>query len=289
MGLVNEIKDKYLKNNKYFKNKIIIIISRCGNMVKRIAITRPKERSKAAKEFIENYGGEALIVPTLELKLENTDSLKELMGRFGELDWLIFTSVSSIDSIFKFYPDFVDNLNSDCKIATIGTKTAEVAMNKGLHIDIIPKDYTAEGLIEEFKRIDLNNKIVGVPRTFSARTILPNSLKDMGAEVILAESYKSVIPDDKKDIENLIQEIIDEKIDGITFTSPLTVVNLFKIAKDNQKDELVEKLSSSTLTVAIGPITGKILDDYNVKHIYPERYTVKDMIDLMFRELNNQN
>lgn len=289
MSLVNVIKDKYLKNNKYFKNKILIIISRCGNMVKRIAITRPKERSKAAKEFIENYGGEALIVPTLELKLENTDSLKELMSRFGELDWLIFTSVSSIDSIFKFYPDFVESLNPDCKIATIGTKTAEVAMNKGLHIDIIPKDYTAEGLIEEFEKFDLNNKIVGVPRTFSARTILPNSLKDMGAEVILAESYKSVIPDDKKDIENLIQEIIDEKIDGITFTSPLTVVNLFKTAKDDQKEELVEKLSSSTLTVAIGPITGKILDDYNVKHIYPERYTVKDMIDLMFRELNNQN
>ena len=258
-------------------------------MVKRIAITRPKERSKAAKEFIENYGGEAVIVPTLELKLENTDSLKELMSRFGELDWLIFTSVSSIDSIFKFYPDFVDNLNSDCKIATIGTKTAEVAMNKGLHIDIIPKDYTAEGLIEEFEKFDLNNKIVGVPRTFSARTILPKALKDMGAEVILAESYKSVIPEDKEEIENLIQEILDEKIDGITFTSPLTVVNLFKIAKDEQKDELVEKLSNSTLTVAIGPITGKILDEYNVKHIYPERYTVKDMIDLMFRELNNQN
>ena len=258
-------------------------------MIKRIAVTRPEERSKAAKEFIENYGGEAIIVPTLELKLENTDSLKDLMNRFGELDWLIFTSVSSIDSIFKFYPNFVESLNSECKIATIGTKTAEVAMNKGLHIDIIPKDYTAEGLIEEFKRIDLNNKIVGVPRTFSARTILPEELKKMGAEVILAESYKSVIPEDTEEIENLIHEIIDERIDGITFTSPLTVVNLFKIAKDDEKDKMVEKLSSSTLTVAIGPITGKILDEYNVKHIYPERYTVKDMIDLMFRELNNQN
>ena len=106
---------------------------------------------------------------------------------------------------------------------------------------------------------------------------------------LVQESYKSVIPEDKKEIENLIQEILDEKIDGITFTSPLTVVNLFKIVKDEQKDELVEKLSNSTLTVAIGPITGKILDEYNVKHIYPERYTVKDMIDLMFRELNNQN
>ena len=256
-------------------------------MVKRIAITRPKERSKAAKEFIENYGGEAVIVPTLELKLENTDSLKGLMKRFHELDWLIFTSVSSIDSIFKFYPDFVEMLNPDCKIATIGTKTAEVAMNKQLHIDIIPKDYTAEGLIEEFKKFDLNNAIVGVPRTFSARTILPEELKKMGAEVILAESYKSVIPEDKTEIENLIGEILD----GITFTSPLTVVNLFKIAEENDvdKEELVEKLSNSTLTVAIGPITGNILDEYKVKHIYPERYTVKDMIDLMFRELNNKN
>ena len=258
-------------------------------MLKRIAITRPKERAKAAKEFIENYGAEAIIVPTLELKLENTDSLKELMKRSSELDWLIFTSVSSIDSIFKFYPDFLDSLNPNCRIATIGTKTAEVAINKRIHVDIIPKDYTAEGLIEEFKRIDLNNKIVGVPRTFSARTILPKCLKEMGAEVILAESYKSVIPEDKNEIENLIQEILDEKIDGITFTSPLTVVNLFKIAKDDEKDDLVEKLSNHTLTVAIGPITGNILDEYNVKHIYPERYTVKDMIDLMFRELNNQN
>ena len=64
-------------------------------MKKRIAITRPQERSKAAKEFIENYGGEAVIAPTLELKLENTDSLKNLMARSNELDWLILTSVST--------------------------------------------------------------------------------------------------------------------------------------------------------------------------------------------------
>ena len=68
----------------------------------------------------------------------------------------------------------------------------------------------------------------------------------------------------------------------------MTVVNLFKVVKEGEKEELIEKLSNSTLTVAIGPITGKILDEYNIKHIYPERYTVKDMIDLMFRELNNQ-
>ena len=257
-------------------------------MKKKIAITRPQERSKAAKEFIENYGSEAIIVPTLELKLENTESLKNLMEKSNELDWLIFTSVSSIESIFEFYPDFLDKLNPECKIATIGTKTAELGIKKGLPIDIIPKDYTAEGLLEEFERIDLNNKNVGVPRTFSARTILPEGLKNMGANVILAESYKSVIPEDTSKIEKLIQCILDEKIDGITFTSPLTVSNLFEIAKAEDKDGLVEKLSTTTLTVAIGPITGNILNQLGVNHIYPKRYTVKDMIDLMFRELNNR-
>ncbi len=258
-------------------------------MKKKIAITRPQERSKAAKEFIENYGAEAIIAPTLELKLENTESLKNLMEQSNELDWLIFTSVSSIESIFNFYPNFLDNLNPDCRIATIGTKTAELGIKKGLPIDIIPKDYTAEGLLEEFERIDLNNKIVGVPRTFSARTILPEGLKEMGAKVILAESYKSVIPEDTSKIENLIQSILNEEIDGITFTSPLTVKNLFEIVKDEDKDKLIEKLSTTTLTVAIGPITGNILDQLGIEYIYPERYTVKDMVDLMFRELNNRN
>ncbi|WP_297980159.1 uroporphyrinogen-III synthase [uncultured Methanobrevibacter sp.] len=256
--------------------------------MRKIAITRPQERSKAAQRFIEEYGGEAIIVPTLELRLLNTETLKQLIKRAGELDWLIFTSVSSIDSIFKFYPNFLDLLNKDCKIATIGKKTAELAIKKGIRVDIIPQDYTAEGLVEEFKRIDLNNKIVGVPRTFSARDVLPKCLDEMGAEVILAESYKSLIPEDTSRIENLIECIIDENIDAITFTSPLTVSNLFKVAGKEKETKLAEKLSDSTLSVAIGPITGNVLEEYNVKHIYPEKYTVKDMIDLMFEELNKE-
>ena len=257
---------------------------------KKIAITRPKDRSKNAMKFIEEYGGESYIVPTLELTLMNTDSLKELMEDADKLDWLIFTSVTSIESIFKFYPDFLNKLNSKCKIATIGHKTAELAIEKKLPVDLIPEDYTAEGLLEEFEKIDLNNKIVGVPRTFSARTILPEGLEEMGAKVILAESYKSTIPKDTSKIKKLIKEINNQEIDGITFTSPLTVKNLF-ITAENQEEqkELAKNLSSNTLTVSIGPITGKILDEYNVKYIMPNRYTVKDMIDLMFEEFDKNN
>ena len=62
------------------------------------------------------------------------------------------TSVTSIESLFKFYPNFLEKLNPECKIATIGHKTAELAIKNELDISIIPKDYTAEGLLEEFEK-----------------------------------------------------------------------------------------------------------------------------------------
>lgn len=253
-----------------------------------IAITRPENRSKEAIELVKSYGAECFIAPTLELKLTNTNSLKELMKQADELDWLIFTSVTSIESIFKFYPNFLDKLNSKCKIAAIGHKTAELAIDKQLPIDLIPEDYTAEGLLKSFENIDINNKKIGVPRTFSARTILPKGLEKMGGKVILAESYKSGLPEDTNKIKELLKNISENKIDGIIFTSPLTVKNLFEIAKkENEEKKIIEKLSNQTLTVAIGPITGNILNELKIKYIYPKTYTVKDMLELMFEKLNN--
>lgn len=250
-----------------------------------IGITRPSNRIPDIVNLIESYNGEPFVASTLELELVNSDSLKNLISKLDELDWLIFTSVTSLESIFKFYPDFLDDLNSKCQIAVIGHKTAEVAINYKLPVDIIPENYTAEGLLEEFENIDLKNKIIGIPRTFSARATLPEGLNDMGGTVLLGETYKSILPHDTEKIELLIEKIINNEIDAITFTSPLTVTNLFEVVKEDQKDELIMNLSKNILTVSIGPITGKTLDKFNIRNIYPETFTVKDMIKLTFEKL----
>ena len=101
------------------------------------------------------------------------------------------------------------------------------------------------------------------------------------------DTFAPIGPCIETKITELIQKINNKEIDGITFTSPLTVKNLFITTKDKKEQELLAKnLSENTLTVSIGPITGKILDEYNVKYIMPKRYTVKDMIDLMFKTFN---
>ena len=249
-----------------------------------VAITRPKDRAKKACEIVEKLGGEAVLAPTLDLKPVNTQSLKNLVANKDELDWIVFTSPTTIVSLNKFYPDFLGNL--DCKIAVIGNKTGKLVEKQGLTVDLMPDEFTAEGLIEEFKKNGITDKTIGIPRTASARPVLPEELEKLGNTVILAEAYKSLFPMDEKAVEELIQKIENKEIDAITFTSPLTVENFFTIADDKQK--IAELLNENLLVVSIGPITARVLDKYEVKNIYPDTYTVPDMMELLFETLNER-
>lgn len=250
-----------------------------------VAITRPKDRAKKACEIVEKLGGTPVLAPTLDLQPVNTDSLKELVARKDELDWIVFTSPTTIVSLNKFYPDFIPTLN--CKLAVIGNKTGKLAENNGLKVDLMPEDFTAEGLIEEFKKRGITDNVIGIPRTASARPILPQELEKLGNEVILAEAYKSLFPMDEKAITELFEKIENGEIDAITFTSPLTVENFFEVADD--KEKLAKLLNDNLLTVSIGPITAKVLDKYNIAHIYPDTYTVPDMMELLFKTWREEN
>lgn len=252
-----------------------------------IAITRPQERAQSAVTIVKDNEGIPLVVPTLELEAFPSESLMDLCSRARNLDWMIFTSPASLESLFKYCENFKEKLNPDCKVAVIGPRTERVLNEYGLKADIVPEDYTAEGLLEKFQRININGKNIGVPRTFKARDVLPEGLKKMGATVILAEAYKSTQPKDTSKVELLVDDIIQEKIDAITFTSPLTVTNLFEMAGD-KREKLIETLKDGKIMVAvIGPITQKPLDELNIKSIAPSNYTVEDMLERLIDEINH--
>ena len=250
-----------------------------------VAITRPADRSKAACKIVEELGGQYILAPTLDLKPVNSESLKNLIANKDLLDWIVFTSPTTITSLNLFYPDFLKNL--DCKVAVIGNKTGKIASEQGVKVDLIPEDFTAEGLLEEFEKRNITNQTIVIPRTASARPVLPEGLEKLNNKVILAEAYKSLFPMDEDKISDLIVKIENNEIDAITFTSPLTVTNFFKISKN--KEKLADLLSNNLLTVCIGPITGKILDQYNINYIYPDTYTVRDMMELLFKTWRNSH
>ena len=250
-----------------------------------VAITRPKDRARKACEIVESLGGTPVLAPTLDLQPVNTQSLNELVEKKDELDWIVFTSPTTIVSLNKFYPDFIKNL--DCKLAVIGNKTGKLAEENGMKVDLMPDDFTAEGLIEEFKKQNITKKTIGIPRTASARPTLPEGLEKLGNTVILAEAYKSLFPMDEEKVKELIEKIEKNEIDAITFTSPLTVENFLEVSKDKKK--LAKTIDDNLMTVCIGPVTAKVLEKYDIDHIYPETYTVQDMMELLFKTWRETN
>lgn len=252
-----------------------------------IGITRPLERSQAAVDIVKEYGGIPLVVPTLELEAFASDSLMDLCQRADELDWIIFTSPASLESLFKYCPDFREKLNPHCQVAVIGPHTQRVLNDYNIMADVVPDDYTAEGLLEEFQEINLNKKNVGIPRTFKARNVLPDGLRKMGATVYLAEAYKSTKPHDTSKVQLLVDEIIQGKLDAVTFTSPLTVTNLFEMAGDKKENLINSFKDGKVLAAAIGPITQKPLEEMGISSIIPSKYTVKSMLMQLKEEMNH--
>jgi uroporphyrinogen-III synthase len=252
-----------------------------------IAITRPIERSQEAVKIIEEHGGKALVAPTLELKITNTQPLKELCQKANQLDWLIFTSPTAILSLFKHCSNLKNRLNPHCQIAVIGPRTGNYLAEKGLKADVIPKDYTAEGLLDIFENLDIKDKIIGLPRTLAARDVLPEGLKKRGAQVFLAEAYKSDLPHDRTMVNKLVRDIINHEVDAVTFTSTLTASNLFEMVDREDKEKLLESLiNGEVLVAAIGPVTSKTLEKYGIPTIIPEEYTVKAMLTQLMAEMD---
>lgn len=251
---------------------------------KKIVITRPAERAKDSVEMVKSYGAIPIVTPTIELKDSKPEEMIKLCNMLNELNWLVFTSPRAIESFFKYCN--LENVN-DLKVAAIGPKTAEPLEKYGVKPDLIPDNYTAEGLLEAFEQFDVKGMKIGLPRTMVARYTLPHGLQDRGAEVILADAYRSEMPDDKSKIYELIDDILKRNIDAIMFTSPLTVKNLVKIAKKEGKEEIINILQNKeVLVAAIGPITKKVLDAYEIDPIMPDVYTFKDMLDRLQEEFN---
>lgn len=251
-----------------------------------IGITRPEERVKEAVAIVEEHGGTTLVAPTLELRVSNTESLIQLCEMAGELDWLIFTSPTGIISVFKHCSDLKSRLNPECKIAVIGPRTENYLEKKGLKADIVPESYTAEGLLECFEDHDLKNKKIGIPRTLAARDALPTGLKAMGAEVFVAEAYKSDLPQDRTRVNQLVEAILNRKIDALTFTSTLTAKNLFDMLDETKKQDVVEILKGGDVAVAaIGPVTAMPLEELDIDVLIPEKYTVSAMLEILMGKI----
>lgn len=242
---------------------------------KRILVTRARSQASKLTAKLENLGAEVLEAPAISMAdpADNYAALDKAIDHVADYHWLIFTSANGVGRFFArlFKAGKDARALGYAKIAAIGSATAEKLKQYGLVADVIPQEYRAEGVVEALKgKLPPHAKIL-IPRAEEAREVLPDTLREMGAEVEVAPAYRTICG--QVDGEALAAELKEGRIDMVTFTSSSTVKNLVNIIGSAE-------VLKGVKTACIGPVTADTAKSLGIEpDIIAKEYTIDGLVE----------
>jgi uroporphyrinogen III methyltransferase/synthase len=222
---------------------------------RRIAITRTREQAGVLREQLTALGVEVIEVPTIEIRdPASWEPLDSAIRRLEEFDYLLVTSAHGVRNFLRRLEAGGRDVRDlkDLIIGAIGPATAAEFAKTGVKVDVVPREYAAEGLLEALGDRDLQGKAFLIPRAKVARDIVPRVLMEKGGRVEVVEAYKTVVP--QLPVGEL-QRLFTPSPDVITFTSSSTATNFARLAGENNVSELLRGVA----VASIGPITSETI------------------------------
>jgi uroporphyrinogen-III synthase len=249
---------------------------------KTIAITRPAGQTEEAGVLIKQMGGVPYYIPAIEIKpLCNIDAFKKFIWELckGHVDYVVLMSTNGVKYLFSAAGNY--NLTRllheglcNTFVIAVGPKTAEALNEYNVRVDMVPQQYSSEGLLKALEGTDLRGKKIRIPRTSNATPTLTDTLKKMGADVEEIYVYESGLPADENLKSKFYEDLTNGNIDAIVFGSGLSAKNIFKMLTEKATMEKLRKIiQDKVTTVAIGPTTAQALKEMDVKvDVVPEDY-----------------
>lgn len=249
-----------------------------------IVVTRDQYQTQILKKKIEDLGGKVIAFPVI--KIEGASDWEQCDTVFDEmrnLDWIVFTSSNSV-RFFMGRAKYVGIDHIQAKIAAVGTKTAEEIEKYDLKAALIPEDFSAEGLLNEYKKLDLKGKRMLIPASNLAKEHLPNGLAAMGAEVRKCVVYNTM-PNTNLDGTEMRTMIETSSVDCLTFFSP----SAFHFFLDIVGRDIIKVLIKKKIAIAaIGPVTSKAIKKEGLDpNILPEKSDEDSLLESLNKYFNH--
>jgi uroporphyrinogen III methyltransferase/synthase len=246
---------------------------------KRVVVTRSRGQASAFAEMLIDRGATTIEFPTIDVVPPATwAELDHAIDAIESYQWVIFTSANAVRFFFeRLRGRGMDiRLLKGVKICAVGPKTAESIEQHGLRADLIPAEFKAEGVLAALGGTNVKGQKFLIPRAKKAREIIPDRLRELGAEVTVATAYENVKPTSDADrVRKLFQE---KKIAAVTFTSSSTVHNFIEIIGQKEYKSLLD----GVVVACIGPVTAKTAEEYGMRtDIMPNEYTIPAFVDAM--------
>ena len=242
---------------------------------KTVLVTRAREQASLLTSKLEELGARCIEAPAIRVvEPDSYDAVDEAIEKLSSYQWLIFTSVNGVEHFFKrLNGKRLDARAIHGKVAAIGVSTAHALRKQGILADVIPVEFRAEGIIEIMQDMIQAGDRILIPRAKVAREILPEKLRELGAEVDVVTAYQTVSGEMDKDAIKAM--FANGEIDLVTFTSSSTVTNLLTMLGEDGA-----KLVNGVKTACIGPITMVTCEENGITPTTTaEEYTILGLVD----------
>jgi uroporphyrinogen-III synthase/uroporphyrinogen III methyltransferase/synthase len=221
---------------------------------RRVLVTRAAHQIGKLSEGLCALGAEAVEVPVLEIRPPaSLGPLDRALRQLDSYHWLLLTSANTIRAMgeravelgIRLEPPFT------LKVAAVGDATAAAARKAGFAVTLVPESYVAESLLKGLTSLVAGRRVL-LARAAIARDLVPNVLRQAGAEVTVVDAYENAMP---VEAPEQLRMALAAGIDAATFTSSSSVSHL----ADAARAAAIKFPFKGVPAVSIGPITSKTL------------------------------
>lgn len=247
---------------------------------KRVLVTRAREQSSALTELLRARGAEPVEFPVIRIaRCESDQALDSALLRLDGYAWVLFTSANAVPIVAERLRALGRDSRAfgGLRIAAIGPATAEALHSElRLRADFVPTEAVAEAVLAEWPESAMSGRRVLLPRAEEARELLPERLRERGAEVDVIPVYRTLR--DGSDAESVRARLRNSELDVLTFTASSTVRNFAEALTAGSGPELAA-LVGKTPVAAIGPITAETARQYGLEpRIIAPEHTIPGLV-----------
>ncbi|HYH54121.1 MAG TPA: uroporphyrinogen-III C-methyltransferase [Solirubrobacterales bacterium] len=245
---------------------------------RRVVVTRARAQASGLAATLRELGAEVVELPAIRIEpLIDNGEVQKAAGALGIYELICLTSPNGVRLLFEA----MEAAGVDARalagvtVAAIGPGTARALADRGVLADVVPERFVAEGLIEALADMEVSGTRVLVARAAEARDVLPEALRERGAEVDVVALYETVR-------EQPGEEEIEaaQSADYLTFTSSSTVTNL--------TDALGDRFPAGARIVSIGPVTSETIRKAGLSvDVEAERHDIDGLLTALLNDARN--
>ncbi len=232
-----------------------------------VAVTRARAQSSGLASRLRGLGAQVVEAPAI--RIVAIDGPAPPIERY---DLVCLTSPNGVRLLFERLGREGRDARAlaGSRVAAIGPGTAAALRDRGVIADVIPERSVAEALVEALAAVPVQRALVA--RAAGARDVLPQALRQRGAEVDELELYETVA-------EPLSGEqlVALQRVDYVTFTSSSTVRFLLEATGG--------RLARETRVVSIGPITSATLREHRIEpDVEASRHDIDGLVEALLED-----